>query len=156
MKNIKKQILLRSLLGAPLGLTISTIVTIVISLIVGDGAYHAVAPEFVSDCGGELNAVIAQAVLSLIYGAAWGGASVVFELDEWSILKQTLVHLGVCSAASFPIAYFARWMPHGWKPVLLYVAAFFGVYFVIWLAQYIPLRRRVKRINDTLPLHEKK
>ena len=128
MKNVKKQIFLRSLLGAPLGLASSIFITIVISLIIGDGAYHAVVPELVSDCGGELNAVIVQAVLSFIYGAAWGGASVVFEIDEWSILKQTLVHLGVCSAASFPIAYFARWMPHGWKGILFYVGIFFGVY----------------------------
>lgn len=156
MKNVKKQILLRSLLGAPLGLAISILITIVISLIIGDGAYHAVAPELVSDCGGELTAVIVQTILSFIYGAAWGGASVVFEIDEWSILKQTLVHLGVCSAASLPVAYFARWMPHGWTGILLYVAIFFGVYFVIWLAQYIPLRRRVKRINDTLALQEEK
>ena len=71
---MKKKILLRCLLGAPLGLAISTIITIFISYAMGDGSYYAVVPELVRDCGSEINAVALQAVCSLLYGAAWAGA----------------------------------------------------------------------------------
>ena len=109
---MKKKVLLRCLLGAPIGIAITTIVTIIISLILKDGSYHPVMPKLVSDYGNELNAVILQAGLSLVYGAAWAGASVIWEAESWSILKQTVIHMIICCAATFPIAYFTRWMPH--------------------------------------------
>ena len=44
---MKKELIKRCLLGAPLGLAISTVITILISLIVGDGRYYAVVPQLV-------------------------------------------------------------------------------------------------------------
>lgn len=145
-----KKLLKRCLLGAPLGLAISTVITIAISICVGDGMYYAVVPELIADSGSEINAVVIQAVLSLIYGAAWAGASVVWESDGWSLLKQTVVHLLVCSAATFPIAYFARWMPHNAKGIALYFGIFVVIYLVIWLSQYSTMKKRVKQLNEKL------
>ena len=108
---MKKELLKRMLFGAPIGLAISSIITIIISLTVGDGTYYAVVPELAREMGSEINAVVLQAVLSLVYGAAWAGASVVWDMERWSLLKMTLIHLLITSVASFPIAYFARWMP---------------------------------------------
>jgi len=146
----EKKLLKRCLLGAPLGLAISTVITIAISICVGDGMYYAVVPELIADSGSEINAVVIQAVLSLIYGAAWAGASVVWESDGWSLLKQTVVHLLVCSAATFPIAYFARWMPHNAKGIALYFGIFVVIYLVIWLSQYSTMKKRVKQLNEKL------
>jgi len=145
-----KKLLKRCLLGAPLGLAISTVITIVISICAGDGMYYAVVPELIADSGSEINAVVIQAVLSLVYGAAWAGASIVWETDGWSLLKQTVVHLLVCSAATFPIAYFARWMPHNAKGIALYFGIFVAIYLVVWLSQYSAMKKRVKQINEKL------
>lgn len=147
---MKKKIFTRCLIGAPIGLAISTIITIIISLTVNDGVYYAVVPELINDCGNELNAVILQAVLSLVYGAVWGGASAIWEMDNWSILKQTIIHLIICSIATFPIAYLTRWMSHDLKGILCYFSIFFAVYMVIWLSQYSALKRRITQINDKL------
>ena len=145
---MKKRALFRCILGAPLGLALSYVITVFISLTVNDGSYYAVVPELITDCCSEMGAVLLQTVLSLIYGAAWAGASVIWEMEEWSILKQTMLHLGVCSIATFPIAYFTRWMSHDLKGILLYFGIFFCTYVIIWLIQYSALRRRVKRINE--------
>jgi len=145
-----KKVLLRCLYGAPLGLAIGTVITIIISLVVGDGTYYAVVPELIRDCGSEINAVVFQSILSLIYGAAWAGASVVWENEHWSILKQTVIHLIICSAATFPIAYFARWMPHNGNGVLLYFGIFVVIYIGIWLSQYTAMKKKVKQINERL------
>lgn len=145
-----KKVLLRCLFGAPLGLAIGTVITIVISLFVGDGTYYAVVPELIRDCGSEINAVVFQSVLSLIYGAAWAGATVVWEKERWSILKQTVIHLIICSAATFPIAYFARWMPHNANGVLLYFGIFVVIYIGIWLSQYSAMKKKVEQINERL------
>lgn len=41
-----------------------------------------------SSDGNEINAVVAQMVASLLYGAVWAGASVIWEMDDWSLLRQ--------------------------------------------------------------------
>ena len=147
---MKKEILKRCLFGAPVGLAIGTIVTIFISLSVGDGKFYAVVPTLITDMGSEINAVILQAVLSMVYGAAWAGASVVWDAEGWSLLKMTLVHLVITSLATFPIAYLARWMPHNIGGVLLYFGIFVAVYLCIWISQYSAMKKRVQQMNERI------
>ena len=147
---MKKEILKRCLFGAPIGLASSTVITILISLFVGDGTYYAVVPAFARDMGGELNAVLLQAGLSMLYGAAWAGASVIWDAEKWSLLKMTLVHLAIASVATFPIAYFARWMPHTLGGLLLYVGIFLFIYAGIWFSQYSAMKKRVKELNEKI------
>ena len=59
---MKKRILCRALIGAPIGLAISTAITIFSSLIYGDGNYYPVVPALVEQCGNEINAVVAQMI----------------------------------------------------------------------------------------------
>lgn len=147
---MKKEILKRCLFGAPLGLSISTVITIAISLFYGDGHYHAVVPALSQQMGSEINAVVLQAVLSLLYGAAWAGASTIWDAEQWSLLKMTLVHLLVTSLATFPIAYFARWMPHNTTGILLYIGIFFVIYVAIWVSQYRAMKKRIAAMNEKL------
>lgn len=148
---MKKKIITRALIGAPIGLTISTLITINFSLIFGEGAYFAVPHDLISACGSEIKAVILQTVFALLYGAMWGGASVIWEMENWSILKMTLTHLIVCSAASFPIAWFMQWMPHNIPGALCFFGLFFAIYAVIWLSQYCAIKKQVALMNSRLP-----
>lgn len=144
---MKKKAFIRCLLGAPIGLAISTIITVVISITVGDGKFYPVVPELVSDCGTELNAVVVQCICSLIYGAAWAGASLIWEEDNWSLLRQTITHLIVCSVATFPIAYLMRWMSHSTLGIAVYFGIFIGIYAIIWISQYTSIKKRLDQIN---------
>lgn len=144
---MKKKFILRCLMGAPIGLTISMISTIFISSIIGDGTYYAVTPELITDFGSELNAVIVQSLLSCLYGAAFAGASVIWENDRWSLLRQTISHLIICSLATFPVGYINRWMSHDAKGILLYFGIFFVIYAVIWISQYLIIKKRISQMN---------
>ena len=145
---MKKKVILRCLLGAPIGLAISYLITVMISLAVADGSFYPVVPELIQDCGSEINAVLLQMVCSLLYGAAWAGASVIWEMENWSLLRMTGTHLAVCSLATFPIAYSMRWMSHKASGILLYFGIFFGIYLIIWGIQYGAMRRRIRQMND--------
>lgn len=147
---MKKELIKRCLLGAPLGLAISTIITIAISLSVGDGRYYAVVPSLAQDLGSEINAVVLQALLSMVYGAAWAGASVIWDAERWSLLKMTLVHLLVTSLATFPIAYFARWMPHSTTGIVLYIGIFVAIYAGIWFSQYSAMKKKIRAMNERI------
>lgn len=145
---MKKKVAIRCLIGAPLGLAINNMITIVISLIAGDGHYYAVASELIADCGTEINAVLLQTICSLLYGAAWAGASMIWNMDDWSILRQTTTHLIICSLCTFPIAYFMRWMDHSILGFVSYFGTFFVIYFIVWVSQYMAIKKRIQQINS--------
>ena len=132
---MKKKVILRSLIGAPIGLSISFIITLIISVIINKGEYYPVMPKLTALCGNELNAVVIQTVCSLIYGAAFGGASVIWDMENWSLLKQ-------------PIAYCMYWMPHNFWGIAGYIAIFFFIYFFIWFSQYFAMKKRIQEFNN--------
>ena len=146
---MKKMILRRCLAGAPIGLAISTAITIIISLNIGDGKYYALTPELTADCGSEIMAVVIQALCSMLYGAAFSGASLVWNTD-WSLTKMTAVHFLICSAATFPTAYLMRWMEHSVGGVLLYFVQFVVIYVIIWIISYMATKRKIEAFNKKI------
>ncbi len=133
--------------GAPIGLAISTAITILTSLHIGTGEYYAVVPELVADCGSEINAVLLQALCSMLYGAAFAGASVIWDTD-WSLARMTVVHFLICSSATFPIAWLMRWMEHSVGGVLKYFGIFVLIYLTIWISQYSRMKKSVAAMNQ--------
>ena len=152
---MKKRILCRALIGAPIGLAISTVITIFYSLIYGDGNYYPVVPALVEQCGHEINAVVAQMIASLLYGAVWAGASVIWEMDDWSLLRQTVTHLLAGSIATFPVAYLMYWMKHSIAGVVVYFAIFIGIYVGIWITLYSRAKREVTKLNEKVSLQNR-
>ncbi len=137
---------LRALIGAPVGMAISTVIAVLDSWYIGDGKFYAVVPELAADLGSEIGAVTIQVLCSMLFGAAFAGASVIWEKD-WNLTKMTFVHFLICSAATFPIAYLLRWMDHTAGGVLKYFGQFLAIYVVIWIIQYMRLRRNVNALN---------
>ena len=145
-KQLLKKAGLRALIGAPVGMAISTIIAVLDSWFIGDGKFYAVVPELAADLGSEIGAVTIQVLCSMLFGAAFAGASVIWEKD-WSLTKMTLVHFLICSAVTFPIAYLLRWMDHTAGGVLKYFGQFLAIYVAIWIIQYMRLRRNVNALN---------
>ena len=145
-KKKRKKAGLRALIGAPIGLAISTIIAILNSWYIGDGKFYAVVPELAADLGSEIGAVTIQMLCSLLYGAAFAGASVIWDTD-WSLTKMTAIHFLICSAATFPIAYLLRWMEHSAGGVLIYFGQFLAIYIAIWIASYVRLKRSINALN---------
>ena len=146
---MKKNIIRRCLIGGLIGIAISTVITIIISLALNDGAYHAISPELAADFGSEIRAVTIQAFFSMLYGAAFGGASVVWDTD-WSLTKMTVIHLIICSAATFPTAWIMRWMDHSTAGVLRYFGIFVLIYAAIWCSQYVVMKRKIMAMNTKI------
>lgn len=142
-----KTIVKRSLLGAVIGVFISHVIAIVISLCIADGTFYAVVPQLIESTGSELNAVLLQTVCSLLYGAMFAGVSVIWELDNWSILKQTVIHSLVVSIATLPVAYVTHWMHHSVLGMIIYFGIFAVIYAFIWFGQYMAVKYNVIEMN---------
>lgn len=146
--NMKKVILLRCLYGGPIGLLICHVISIAISVSINDGSYYAVVPELISICHSETNAVILQTICAFVYGAIWASISVIWEIDEWSIIKQSIIHFSISSIVTFPIAYTMRWMEHSIAGVISYFIMFVSIYIGIWIYKYLTIRNKIKKMNE--------
>lgn len=147
---MKKKIIIRALGGAPIGLAISTMITIFVSAGIGDGNYYPVVPALAASCGSQINAVMVQAFFALLYGAVWGGASVLFEIESWSRLRQTATHFLTCSIATCPIAFCMYWMPHNAAGIITYFTLFLGIYLFIWFLCYFVMKRQVRKMDEKM------
>ncbi len=149
MNRYAKQALRRALLGAPLSIAIGHGITICISYAAGGGAFYPCVPEFAAQLG-ELNATALQAALTAFTGAGYAAASVIWEIESWSLFKQTLIYLAAAAAALLPTAYVCQWMERSLTGALAYAAVFLGIFVFIWLVQYLALRRKIAKMNETV------
>ena len=144
---MKKKIIMRGLFGLPTGIAIGFVITLIISICIGNGSFYPVTPELIDATGNELNAVILQTVLCAIMGAGFAAASIIWELDSWSLAKQSGIYFIIISVIMLPIACFTNWMKHTALGVLSYVAIFVAIFVVVWLSQYLLWKRKIKQMN---------
>ncbi len=147
---MKKQVILRAILGFPLGVFLGYTISIAISLMIGGGRYFPAEAGLVAGTGSEIAAVVLQWVLSGVLGAGFAASSVIWEMEDWSLLRRTVSHLALSALLMFPIAYWMHWMPHTLAGFASYLLIFFGIYAGIWAAQYVAWLRRVRDINRRL------
>ncbi len=147
---MKKNIIIRIEMGFPLGITISHFITIFISLCIGSGEYFSCVPELVTVMGNETSAVILQTILSGILGSGFSASSLIWEMDHWSIAKQTGLYFLIISILMLPIAYFTYWMEHTLLGFISYFAIFAAIFIVTWLVIYLNIRSKINGLNKTL------
>ena len=74
-------------------------------------------------------------------------ASVVWELDSWSLVKQSGVYFSIACLLMLPIAYVTNWMKHSAMGVLSYIGIFVAIFVVTWLVQYFVWLNKIKKMN---------
>ena len=140
----------RSLMGFPIGITIGQFITILISLKWGNGDYSPYVPELASAMGSEIHAIILQSILCGILGMGFAAASFIWQIDHWSIVRQTGIYFLTISIIMLPIAYFAYWMEHSLVGFLSYFGVFVFIFVILWVITYVMGRYNVKRMNGKL------
>lgn len=147
---MKKKIILRSALGFPIGIAIGYLINILQSLIWANGYYSPCAPELVSAMGNEINAVLLQTLLCGLLGVSFAGCSVIWQIEQWSIVKQTGINFLIVTAVMMPIAYFSYWMEHTMAGFLSYLIIFALIFAAIWLILFFTGKHHVHRMNQVL------
>ena len=141
-----KKALLRGLLGIPLGVFISTTIGLIISLMIGKLAVISPVPEGIS----SLSAYIVQYIVSVGVGFTFGFGSAIFEVDSWSIAKQTTLHFLLTSVVLLPCAVLARWVGPNLISIFVYFLIFILVYIMIWIIQYFTWKNKIAKLNSKL------
>lgn len=145
---MRKQAFMRGLMGFPLGIAIGYLVTIVISLGWGQGYYSPCIPEFIEAMGSEIGAVTLQALLCGLIGSSFAACSVIWEVDKWSIAKQTGIYFLITALVMLPIAYLMNWMKHTFIGFLVYFGIFVAIFAMMWMVQYLIWKQKIKKMNE--------
>lgn len=143
-----KKILRRCLFGAPMGLTVFMGFMLTAAHLRGDGQLRA-GYYLLQIYGTELNALTAACASAMVIGAIWSVAALIYETD-WNLLIQTVVHAAACMVPSLLIARAMYWMPRNQEGLVQYVVIFGIIYAVIWVFQYLGIKRRVTLMNEKL------
>lgn len=147
---MKKKIVLRGIWGFPIGIAIGYLISIFSSFVWANGYYSPCVPELISAMGNEINAVVLQALLSGLLGSGFAVGSVIWEIESWSILKQTGIYFIIVSVIMFPIAYFLYWMEHSLIGFFRYFGIFVLIFAFIWMIEFAIGKHNVKRMNENL------
>jgi len=147
---MKKKAILRGFLGIPLGIALGHIITIIISIVIADGNHLSAIPELVYEFGSELNAVIFQTVLYGSLGASFSAVSVIWEMERWSIVKQTGIYFFITAVTMLPVAYFGHWIERSFLGAVIFLAVFVLIFIFMWLLQYAIWKNKIKHIDKKL------
>lgn len=145
-----KTAVLRGLLGFPLGIALGYLITIILSLAFGHGSYSPAVPGLIEETGSEINAVLLQAVLCGILGSGFAAASLIYEVETWSLVKQTALYFLVASVVMLPIAFFAHWMERSVLGFALYFGIFVAIFVVVWIIQFFYWKLKIAKLNQKL------
>lgn len=138
-----KTTLKKTLLGIPLGIAIGATITLIISLVVKDIPEHA--PYFVSK-----TYFIRTYMASALMGGIFGGAATIFDVDRWSLLKQTVIHFIISAVTMFAVASWTRWVSFDPQSTLIFSGIFLVVYALFFASQYIYYKIKLDGINAEL------
>lgn len=146
---IKNKIIVKGSLGFAVGILVGVTITAVsATLTMNDGNVYLYSPDFAKDVGSVLLAFILEMLGSGIYGAIGMGGAVVYDIEEWSLLKATIFHFLLTTIFLFFIGFALQWMTFStpMENLILFGCISF-VYFIIWQVNSLVYKHRVKQIN---------
>lgn len=88
---------------------------------------------------------------SMLIGAYFSVSALLFEIDEWSMLKQTLVHYTASLIILFPVfTWLTGWIPLHPQSLLIGWLFFTGTYILNWFGWYSYFKQLERRMNQSL------
>lgn len=136
-KYIKKFIRRGVFYGIPLGVLIGQLIFAIMFFISGENAIEITKEQFFT-----------QLLSSSLTGFYCTGVSVIFSIEEWSLLKRTIVNLALTTVIYFPVSYYAGWMPANLMGAIYFILTYAIVYIVIWNVFKYRIRYINKQLND--------
>ncbi|WP_165775507.1 DUF3021 domain-containing protein [Chryseomicrobium excrementi] len=88
---------------------------------------------------------------SMLIGAYFSVSALLFEIEDWSMLKQTVVHYMASLVALFPVfTWLTGWIPLQPQALLIGWLFFTGTYLLNWIGWYSYFKHLEKRMNQSL------
>lgn len=94
--------------------------------------------------------IIFQFLGSGLMGVVGMGGTIVYDLEDWSLLKATLVHYILSFSTMFVLSELLGWFDHNILGIVF--IAFSIVYLFIWTANYLNWKLQIGQLNRDLEI----
>ena len=98
----------------------------------------------------SLKTSLPRILLGGIPGAVAMASTVIYDIEEWSLLRATVTHfvivMGVIIFGCFVLDWFEPWSLSFWIMIAVEAVA----YFIIWLIMYLGYRGQIRKLNEML------
>lgn len=149
-KEIKKEVAKRASLGFMIGVFIGQTILILESLMMRDGNFYPFTTGLLELAGTKIGAVVIQYFITGIIGSMFAGTSVLFEIDEWSLLRQTATHFIISSIVMYIAGFISGWFPHTVRSTIIWFVVFIVIYIIFWTSFTLYYKNKVQKINEAL------
>ena len=112
-------------------------------------------------CGGypmellaDRPAFLAQIIGSCLLGALNMGATIVYDIDKWGIIRVTLTHYCISMCSFIICEKLLGWFPD--SVLIIVLVIFTVVYALIWVIMSLRGKREVERMNEELEALQRK
>lgn len=86
----------------------------------------------------------------LLIGLYFGISSLIFDIEPWSPLKQTVTHFILSLIVFFPVAIRFGWIPLKTAPLITGFVIFFLLYVLFWFGALLFYKKLRDAMNDSL------
>ena len=124
-------------------------VGMILGIFIGAGFWYLMSGE-APETSTSLNAMMLHLLLSGVLGMVANGSSVIYEIEEWSIVRATITHFIIAMGVFYVIAFTLRWFSPSDPACWIMSAIMVIVYFTIWMVQSLIFKHKVKRMNEEL------
>ena len=136
----------------PTGFASTVLAAALIQICIAQNGGLTVTARFASHFAAREAAVLTQLLLAGGIGAAFSGASVVYDLERWSFLRQGIVYFVITAAVWVPVLLIC-WTPMPKEGILFSSLGWTGTYAITWGIQYAVYRKRIRDLNRKI--HER-
>ena len=136
MNKYLKEFFKRGLMFAGFGPIVLGVVYYIISL----------TTDFVLSGFEVLIAIVSIYILAFIQA----GSTVFNQIEEWSIFKSLLFHIGTLYLAYLGCYLVNSWIPFDWIVVLIFTIVFVSIFLIIWCTVYFIVKCTTKELNNKL------
>lgn len=92
---------------------------------------------------------------SMLIGIYYSFASIIFESERWSLLKQTVIHLTLTILIFFPISFVVGWIPFNPLSIVIGLGIFLAFYFITWTSMYFYYKSMERSMNELIDREQK-
>ena len=152
--NTKKSIINLLYIGFSLGFILGVVLTTTIAtILIDDGNLHLFTNDFHEFIGNQLMGLMVHSFVCGVLGMVMAGSAIIYEIEEWELLKATIIHFLVIIVSFYSTAFFLRWFrPADHRAIITSLIMFIVIYVCIWLSQYLSYKSQINEINQKLSI----
>ncbi|MGD1815545.1 MAG: DUF3021 domain-containing protein [Pleomorphochaeta sp.] len=129
-----------------LGISIGVFISLFINVLLSTSYFSIPTPALVGKLGSNLATFISLLGFGFI-GIFSNLSGFVFNKEEWSLLKATIIHFILLQILLLLIGYIFSWLSYYFTLVL---PISFAVYLIIWLVSFFHYKNEVSKLKSKL------